>query len=78
MKNYNMTLKEALNFIESIEYLKETNEEEFGIIRSEIVDLLELQILKNEFIENISKCNNLKFLNGLNKMIKIAIEKECN
>lgn len=78
MKNCNMTLKKALNFVESVEYLQETNEEEFRRIRSEMADLLELQILKNEFIENISKCNNLKFLNSLNKMIKIAIDRECN
>lgn len=75
MENYNMTLKEALNFVESVEYLQETNEEEFRRIRSEIVDLLELQILKNEFIENISKCNNFRFLKTLNNMLKIAIEK---
>ncbi|WP_278683133.1 hypothetical protein [Paraclostridium bifermentans] len=73
--NNNMTLKEALNFVESIEYLHETNEEEFRSIRSEMVDLLELQILKNEFIENISKCNNFKFLYSLNNTLKIAIEK---
>lgn len=77
MKN-NMTLKKALNFVESVEYLRETNEEEFRRIRSEMADLLELQILKNEFIENISKYNNLKNLKILNKMIKIVIEKECN
>ena len=54
MENYNTTLKKALNFVEYMEYLQEANKEELGRIRSEMVDLLELQILKNEFIENIS------------------------
>ena len=78
MENYNTTLKKVLKFVGSIEYLQETNEEEFRRIRSEMADLLELQILKNEFIENISKYNNYRFLKILNNMLKIAIEKECN
>lgn len=78
MENYNMTLEETLNFVESVEYLQETNEEEFRRIRNEMVDLLELQILKNEFIENISKYNNYRFLKILNNMLKIAMKDEEN
>ncbi len=78
MKNNNMALKETLNFVESVEYLQETNEEEFRRIRSEMADLLELQILKNEFIENISKYNNLRNLKILNGMLKIMIDREFN
>lgn len=78
MENYNMTLKKVLNFVESIEYLQEANKEELGRIRSEMVDLLELQILKNEFIENISKYNNLRNLKILNNTLKIMIDREFN
>lgn len=78
MENYNMTLKKALNFVEYMEYLQEANKEELGRIRSEMVDLLELQILKNEFIENISKYNNLRNLKILNNTLKIMIDRECN
>lgn len=78
MENYNMTLKKALNFVEYMEYLQEANKEDLGRIRSEMVDLLELQILKNEFIENISKYNNLRNLKILNNTLKIMIDRECN
>lgn len=40
MEDYNMTLKKVLKFVESIEELKETNEEEFRRIRSEMNNLL--------------------------------------
>ena len=78
MENYNMTLKKALNFVEYMEYLQEANKEELGRIRSEMVDLLELQILKNEFIENISKCNNLRNLKTLNGVLKRLMKDETD
>ena len=78
MENYNTTLKKVLKFVGSIEYLQETNEEEFRRIRSEMADLLELQILKNEFIENISKCNNLRNLKTLNGVLKRLMKDETD
>lgn len=72
MENYNMTVKNALIFIEGVEKLKKINPT--GL--KEIRDYMELQILKNEFIENISKYNNLKNLKILNGMLKIMIDDE--
>lgn len=37
---------------------------------------MELQILKKEFIENISKCNNLRNLKVLNRVLKRLMKDE--
>lgn len=76
MQEYNITVKEVLEFVESIEYLREENYREYENIKNKVVDLLELQNLKSELIKNISSYNNLRFLKILNNMLNIAKEKD--
>lgn len=74
MKSYNV--KEVIEFVKDMEYLRKIDKKEFEKIMNEIRILSELKVLKNELIENILRCDNLKNLKFLNNMLKIAINKE--